>query len=138
MSGKQSATGQIIRARLASGVGQGKYFTRLDWARRQFIGKLGIDPFPGTINLIVDDAESRSVWVRLTGMPGVRIENPNGGPNDCDARCFHVAIEGQVDAAIVLPEVTGYPPNQIEIIAPICVRDALGIDDGDWLSLENR
>jgi len=127
-----------IRGRLASGVGQGQYFTRLDWARRQFIGKLDIDPFPGTINLIVDDSESRSVWVRLKGMPGVRIDNPNGGPNDCDARCFHVAIEGQVDAAIVLPEVTGYPPNQIEIIAPICVRDALGIDDGDWLSLEIR
>ena len=138
MSGKQSRTGQIIRGRLARGVGQGKYFTRLDWARRQFIDKLGIDPFPGTINLIVDDSESRSVWVRLTGTPGVRIDNPNGGPHECDARCFHVAIEGQVDAAIVLPEVAGYPPNQIEIIAPICVRDALGIDDGDWLGLEIR
>ena len=138
MSDSQNLSAQIIRGRLARGVGQGKYFTRLDWARRQFIGKLGIDPFPGTINLIVDDSESRSVWVRLTGTPGVRIDNPNGGPHDCDARCFHVVIEGQVDAAIVLPEVAGYPPNQIEIIAPICVRDALGIDDGDWLKLEIR
>jgi CTP-dependent riboflavin kinase len=68
----------------------------------------------------------------------VRIDNPNGGPDDCDARCFHVVIEGQVDAAIVLPEVAGYPLNQVEVIATICVRDALGIDDGDWLSLEIR
>ena len=138
MSGKQMHAGQIIRGRLAKGVGQGKYFTRLDWARRQFIGKLGIDPFPGTINLIVDDSESMSVWDRLTGAPGVPIDNTNGGPHECDARCFHVTVEGQVDAAIVLPEVAGYPPNQIEIIAPICVHDALGIDDGDWLKLEIR
>jgi CTP-dependent riboflavin kinase len=130
--------GKIIRGRLAAGVGQGKHFTSLDWVRRQFIDKLGIDPFPGTINVIVDDSGSMSVWVRLTGTPGVRIHNPNGGPHDCDARCFQISIEGQVDAAIVLPEVAGYPPNQIEIIAAIGVRDALGIDDGDWLNLEIR
>ena len=43
MSDSQSLSAKVIRARLARGVGQGKYFTRLDWARRQFIDKLGID-----------------------------------------------------------------------------------------------
>lgn len=130
--------GKIIRGRLTTGIGQGKHFTRLDWARLQFIDKLGIDPFPGTINVIVDDSKSMSVWVRLKDTPGVRIDNPNRGPHDCNARCFQVSIEGQVDAAIVLPEFAGYLPNQIEVIAAIGVRDALGIDDGDWLKLEIR
>jgi phosphoglycolate phosphatase len=130
--------GKIIRGRLTTGVGQGKHFTRLDWARLQFIDKLGIDPFPGTINVIVDDSESMSVWVRLKDTPGVRIDNPNRGSHDCNARCFQVSIEGQVDAAIVLPEFAGYLPNQIEVIAAIGVRDALGIDDGDSLKLEIR
>ena len=63
-----STEGQLsekIQGRLTSGVGQGKHFTRLDWACRQFIDKLGIDPFPGTVNLIVDEPESMFRWKRI-------------------------------------------------------------------------
>ena len=78
------------------------------------------------------------VWNRLKGTPGVRIDNPNEGPHDCDARCYLVSIDGQIDAAIVLPEVAGYSPVQIELIAAVCLRDALQVDDGDSLRLEIR
>jgi CTP-dependent riboflavin kinase len=129
-------TGEKLLGRLATGTGQGKHFTRLDWARQQFLDTLGIDPFPGTLNLIIDDPESMKVWNRLKDTPGVRIGNPNDGPHDCDARCYPVSIGGQIDAAIVLPEVAGYSPVQIEIIAATSVRDALDINDGDSLRLE--
>ena len=129
-------SGEELVGRLATGRGRGKQFTQLGWAREQFLGKLGIEPFPGTINLIVDDSESREIWNRLKGTPGVRIDNPNDGPHDCDARCYPVSIDGRIDAAIVLPEVAGYSPAKIEIIAARGVRDALGIDDGDTLRLK--
>ena len=127
---------QHLHGQLCTGVGQGKHFTRLEWARQQFMDKLGIDPFPGTINLIVDDSESKKAWNRLKGTPGVRIDNPNHGPHDCDARCYAVSIDDQIDGAIVLPEVPGYSPVQIEVITAIGVRDALGMGDGDLLKLE--
>jgi len=133
--GPESHAREKIRGHLATGVGRGKHFTRLDWARRQFIEKLGIDPFPGTINVIVEDSESMSVWRQLRNTPGVSIDNPNSGPRDCNARCYQVSIEGQVNAAIVLPEVSD-GSNQIEIIAEIGVREALGLNDGDSLILE--
>lgn len=120
----------IIMGRLASGIGQGRHFTRLDWARRQFVERLGIDPFPGTVNVIVDAGESAAEWARLQATPGVRIDNPGDGPHDCDARCFRVSIEGRIDAAIVLPEVAGYAPDQIEMIAAVGVREALEVADG--------
>jgi CTP-dependent riboflavin kinase len=125
-----------ILGRLATGAGQGKHFTELDWARQQFRDKLGIDPFPGTANLIVDDSESMEVWDRLKATPGVRIDNPNDGPHDCDARCYPVGIDGRIDAAIVIPEVPGYSPVQVEVIAAVGLRDALEIEDGDSLTLE--
>ena len=127
---------QHLRGQLSTGIGKGRHFTRLAWARQQFMDKLGIDPFPGTLNVIVDDSESMKVWNRLKGTPGVRIENPNQGPHDCDARCYPVAIEGQIDGAIVLPEVPDYSPVQIEVITAIGVRGALGMGDGDLLMLE--
>jgi CTP-dependent riboflavin kinase len=117
--------GEELLGRLATGIGHGRHFTQLDWARQQFVDKLCIDPFPGTINLIVEDSESMQVWNRLKDTPGVRIDNPNDGPHDCDARCYPVLINDQIDAAIVLPEVAGYSPVQIEVIAAMGVRDAL-------------
>ena len=54
-----------IRGRLTSGVGQGKHFTRIDWARRQFIDKLHIDPFPGTVGV--------PVWQRAASSSARRI-----------------------------------------------------------------
>jgi CTP-dependent riboflavin kinase len=128
--------GEELLGRVATGRGEGSHFTQLDWARQQFLDKLGIDPFPGTVNLIVDDSESMEVWNRLKGTPGVRIANPNRGPRDCDGRCYPVSVAGKIDAAIVLPEVTGYSPAKIEIIAAVRVRDALDVDDGDSVRLE--
>ena len=124
-----------IRGRLASGIGQGRHFTRLPWAREQFVARLGIDPFPGTLNIVVDDPDSMPVWVRLRRTPGIRMENPNDGPHDCDARCYPVSVEGRIAGAIVYPEVESYPPAQIEVIAAVDLRAALGVEDGDPVRL---
>ncbi len=126
---------EILIGRLATGIGQGRQFTRLDWVRAQFMERLGIDPYPGTFNVIVDDPNSMPVWVRIKSAPGVRIDNPGDGPHDCDARCYPVTVAGRIDGAIVVPEIDGYPPAQVEIIAAIGVREALGIEDGDTVEI---
>ena len=97
--------------------------------------KLGIDPHPGTVNVAVDDPDALPVWLRLKRTPGILIDNPNHGPHDCDARCYPVFIEDRIDGAIVLPEVEGYPTAQVEVIAAVAVRSALGIEDGDAVKL---
>jgi CTP-dependent riboflavin kinase len=133
---------EVLIGRLSTGIGQGRHFTRLNWAREQFMAKLGIDPFPGTVNVVVDDPDAMPVWVRLKRTPGIRIDNPNDGPHDCDARCYPVRIAatgrhpGPIDAAIVVPEVDGYPPAQVELIAPVGIRDAFALEDGDQLRIE--
>lgn len=127
---------EALLGRLATGIGQGRIFTRLDWARAQFIDKLGIDPYPGTVNVIIDDPDAITVWVRLRRTEGIRIDNPNDGPHDCDARCYPVTIEGRIAGAIVLPEVENYPPAQVEVIAAVGVREALDIEDGDPVRLD--
>ena len=127
--------GDVLSGRVASGVGQGVFFTGLGWAREQFAAKLGIEPFPGTFNMVIDDPDAMTSWVRLKRTAGVVIENPGDGPHDCDARCYPVTVAGSIEGAIVVPEVDNYPSTQVEIIADISVRAALGIEDGDPLEI---
>ena len=105
---------QLI-GRLATGIGMGTSFTQLQWAKEQFVERVGVDPFPGTINVIIDDPESMPVWVRLKQTDGIRMENPNDGPHDCDAKCWRVSIDGKIDGAIVFPVVPDYPIAQVEV-----------------------
>ena len=132
----KSPAERTIRGRVATGEARGQHFTQLKWAREQFVDKLGIDPFPGTVNVMIDHPESLSVWNQLKESRGVSIDNPGDGPGDCNGRCYPVLIEGRIEAAIVLPLVPGYPSDQIEIISATGIRDALGLEDGDALALE--
>jgi CTP-dependent riboflavin kinase len=121
----------ILKGRVASGQGEGAMFTRIDWARAAFVAQLGIDPFPGTLNLTPDDA---AAWAGVRATPGIRIRAPD--PKFCDAHAWPVRLAGRIEGAIVVPEVPGYPNDKIEIVAAVGLRAALGLADGDVLALE--
>ncbi len=123
-----------ITGRLVTGLGEAVAFTQVDWARRQFIAKLGIDPFPGTVNLVIDDQTELVKWSDIKGLSGIVIVSPQS--DWCNARCYRVRIAGEIAGAIVLPEIPAYPAAQVEVIAAVGVRDALGIVDGDSLTIE--
>lgn len=118
----------VLRGRAVSGAGVGARFTQLDWVQRQFEQKLGLIAWPGTFNVHVDSAD-QELWSRVRAEPGIEIEP--GEPGACVGRCYRVVINERLQAAIVLPEVPGYPDDRIEIIAPERVRTSLGLRDGD-------
>jgi CTP-dependent riboflavin kinase len=140
----------VLRGRLVSGLGQGSEFTRLDWVRSQFAARLGIDPYPGTLNLQLDEPTELGKWRRLKAHPGIRIEPASA--EFCEARGYPArVVKGSplpfpkddadtpwadgLRAAIILPDVPGYPPAQIELIAAVNLREALGLEDGDVVSV---
>jgi HAD superfamily hydrolase (TIGR01662 family) len=126
--------GVTISGRLVTGQGRGASFTQLPWAREQFVARLGVDPHPGTLNLVLDEADARRSWEALRGRPGEAIQPPE--PSFCAARCYPVRLEGWLPGAIVLPEVPGYPRSQVEVISALPLRETLSRSDGDRISLE--
>jgi len=123
-----------ITGELATGLGQATGFTRLGWARQAFRTHLGIDPWPGTVNILVRTEEAAGKWATVKSWPGIVLPPPR--PDWCNSRCYRARIEGRIEAAIVLPEVDSYPENQIELIASVAVRDTLGIGDGDPVRID--
>ena len=124
----------MIQGYVATGRGEGAGFTQLDWVREQFIEQLGIDPHPGTLNLVLDAPADLGRWAELKATPGRTVIPPDS--RWCNARSYPVRIGGRLPGAIVFPEVPGYPEAQVEVIAALPVREFLSLHDGDRLSLE--
>ena len=102
--------------------------------KRQFIEKLSIDPYPGTLNLEIIDPESLQSFKTLKTKKGIEITPED--PSFCSARCYPVLIGGQLKGAIVFPAVEGYPETKMELIASENIKKVLSVKTGDYLEVE--
>lgn len=120
----------VIKGKVATGLGEGQYYISLDGYRRQFNQKLGFDPFPGTLNLKLAEpfAPPEQDAIKIEGF---RDENRTFG----GCKCYKVNIRG-IRCAIVRADRTSYPPTLLEIIAPVNMRQTLGIADGDEVEVK--
>lgn len=131
-----------MTARIFSDLGQASAFMELDWVQDLLQQSLGYHPFPATLNVRPAATADAGIWQRAqTELAGVPLAPKNGGY--CSARLFRIKIHRTESAggepvagAILLPEVKDYPKDKIEIVAPMRLKDHLGVNDGDALTLE--
>ena len=128
-----SSNAVILEGRLCSGLGEGAGFTALNWVERQFRDKLGYQVHPGTLNLCLSGSDWLAARDAMQVAAGIPIEPPAGF---CAAKCFTVLIDGCVEGAAILPEVTDYPDDKLEIVAAIAIRHELQLSDGDRVSFQ--
>jgi len=124
----------FIRGKIVTGIGVGGSFMGLEWVRRQIHEKLGFEPYVGTLNLKMDEENSSKFHSYLESREGIPIE-----PADASyyaGMCHRMKINESVDGAIVVPLVPNYPHDQIEIIAPVNLREAFGLEDGSEITIE--
>ena len=128
MKTKKTLTGKIL-----SGVGQGAFFTQLDWFQLQCRDKLGFIPYAGTLNLEISDDDA-PVVAALEQKAEIEFIPPDS--EFCSGKAYPVLVEG-IRAAIVIPaaEVRVHGENIIEVISDQRLKDVLNVDDGDLVSL---
>lgn len=102
--------------------------------KNQFLSKLSINPYPGTLNLEIIDPESLQTFKDLKATTGIEITPED--PSFCSAQCYPVLINGQLKGAIVLPMVKDYPENKMELTASQNIKKALFLNTGDMLEVE--
>ena len=127
------STALTLQGQLCSGLGEGAGFTELDWVARQCRDKLGFHPHPGTVNLCLSGQDWAAARDAMQRAAGIAIDPP---PGFCAAKCFAVVIDGCVEGAAILPAVDAYPEDKLEIVAPVDVRRALHLRDGDPVRLQ--
>lgn len=129
-----------LEGTVTSGMGEGRHYISLSGYQRQFEERLGYEPFPGTLNVDLreDSVRRRSAMASLEPVPidGWESEERTYGP----AVCYPATIEtadGEVydTAHTIAPERTHHDDDQLEVIAPDKLREKLGLEDGDHVTV---
>ena len=131
-----------MRGIIFSDLGQASSFMALDWVQEALKKSLGFTPFPATLNVHPEGEADARVWAAIQAeWSGIALPPVNG--QFCSARLYPIEVKGpsnwgndKSSGAVLVPDVAAYPKDKIEIVAPVRLKSALGVDDGDLLTLE--
>ena len=119
-----------LRGKVSSGSGEGAKFVSLDWTVRQVEETVGFTPYPGTLNLRLL-GEGVAIRRQIEKKVVARICPQTGY---CAGLICKASIYS-INCAIVIPLLKDYPIDVLEVIAPVNLRKALKIHDGDEVSV---
>ena len=114
-----------LKGKVYTGKGEGKKFVTLPWVEHQIKEKLGFVPFAGTLNIRLN-REGFANKKMLTEASRIEIAPEKGY---CKGVLIRAKISG-LDCAVIIPLVVGYPPDVVEVISPVFLRQALHLSDG--------
>jgi len=122
----------VLEGIVVTGLGKGAIFMSIDHYKKEFKDKLGFDPFPGTLNLTVNN-EQTSI---LKNIEPIRIESFKKDEKTFGGvSCYKIKINNN-DGAIIVPDLTEHDEDMIEIISPVNLKSELKIKDGDKVKIQ--
>jgi riboflavin kinase, archaea type len=115
-----------LTGKVFSGKGNGRKFLSLKWVKEQIKQKLGFNPYLGTLNILLSEESTKRRKI---------LEKPQS-MMICPAQGYclgilHGARIEEFECAVIIPDVTGYPENYLELIAAENMRQKLQLKDGD-------
>lgn len=127
----------ILEGELFSGIGEGAYYIKREGYRRQFIEKLGFDPYPGTLNLKLTTDYDLKTRAEMETYPAIEIEGFKDETRSFGtAKCYRAIINNKVKGAVVSAMRSHYNSSVLEIIAPTFLRGRLKLKDGNKVMVE--
>ena len=116
---------------VTTGLGKAAYFLGQDFYKDQFKEKCGFTPFPGTLNLIVE--EDKLEDIRLMKNSCKNLIKPDQGFGA--VRYIRAHLNKDIEGAIVFPDKTTHDENYLEFISKDKLRDKYNFKDGDEVTL---
>ncbi len=129
-----------IEGTVFTGLGEGAYYVTREAYRRQFMEKLGFNPYPGTLNLKITSERDLRARMDLEAYPAIEIsgfkdKNRTYGP----VRCFHALISNRGKrerGAVIFALRSHYDSSVLEVISPVYLRGRLKLRDGSKVKVE--
>lgn len=146
---EDSADKQILfKGKIVTGMGEGAYYMSLEGYRKQFYHKLGYEPFPGTLNIKLEEKNYMNSRKYLINRPSIHIEGFRNSDRTFGwVKCYAATIIQEVkgsqtlsaipeynkerDVHVLLLERTHHDNSLIEVIGPQNIKDTSKLKNGD-------
>lgn len=121
-----------VKGIVSAGIGRGESFFRMDWVSSGIKELLGFDPYPGTLNLKIDEKDFAMLNELL--QEGLTLKSPSS--EFCTAILLRATIKG-VQCAAIFPEKSVWVHrNTLEIIAPFRLKGKLSVEEGSEIEVD--
>jgi riboflavin kinase len=120
----------MLSGTVVSGRGEGRKYVELEWVKQQVKEKLGFDPYPGTLNLRLNEKDVKH-RVLLERGAELRLCHSHGY---CTGLLFKAALDG-VACGVVIPQVEDYPDDVLEVVASVNLKQKLRLRDDDLVTV---
>jgi riboflavin kinase len=123
-----------VTGRVFSGMGKGKYYVGHAEYQKRFRESLGYAPYPGTLNVKLEESSVIQKLKELRSEDGIKIAGFTlKGESFSALTCFDADLRGE-KATLLFIDVTYYNETVAELISPTYLRGKLGLRDGDLVS----
>jgi len=115
----------VLRGKVVSGLGEGAKYVEL--YRERFREYLGIDPYPGTLNVELIGSSPQLPLNKAIVIPPPR-------PGFGEVYAYRALLSG-LEVYVVKPARTRHPPSTVEVVSSYCLREKLKLRDGSLVEI---
>ena len=120
-----------LEGTLVSGMGEGAYYMGLKGYTKQFQSKIGYVPFPGTLNVRLDQKIHQESIKQFETLNGVKIKSFSDGKRTYGwVKCFVAKLNNSINCQLIILERTHHDDSIIELISKSCLRKSGKLKDG--------
>jgi len=120
-----------------SGLGEGAYYMSLNGYTKQFKVKIGYIPFPGTLNIKLNQLQATQIIQQLDDLESVMIDPFSDGKRTYGwVKCFHATLNDSIKCELIRLERTHHNNSIIELISKNNLRKTSKLKTGSKVTIK--
>ena len=120
-----------LNGSVISGLGEGAYYMSLNGYTKQFKIKIGYVPFPGTLNIKLNQLQATQIIQQLDELDSTVIEPFSDGKRTYGwVKCFHATLNNSIKCEVIRLERTHHDSSVIELISKTNLRKIARLKTG--------
>jgi len=133
----KSSPNMELSGSVVSGLGEGAYYMSLKGYTKQFKSKINYIPFPGTLNIKLNQQRDSRTVQQLSDLEGVMIDPFSDGKRTYGwVKCFHAKLNNSINCELIRLERTHHDNSVIELISKINLRRVAGLKTGSKVRIK--
>ena len=132
-----STSDMELRGSVISGFGEGAYYMSLKGYTKQFKAKINYIPFPGTLNIKLNQQRDSQAVQQLADLEGTMIDPFSDGKRTYGwVKCFHAKLNNSINCELIRLERTHHDNSVIELISKSNLRKTAGLKTGSKVRIK--